>query len=290
MPVEQTNNRVILKHPKGPTVELLLYGSHILSWKSGSPTSPEISERLFVSAKAPLDGSAPVRGGIPIAFPAFAAPPHAHPEHSKLGIHGFARSEVWTFDKVLQDDGSVVSIRLTLSPTPKIREVYTREFQLAFVITLEEFQLTNDLHVTNPASETLEFHALYHTYIRSPSKDVLITPLKGKKYIDKTDKEFQGLKTEMRDAVDVKRWTDSVYEDTPGEYEVKWPGGGVSIRTRNLKDLVMWNPQAEFGPKIVDLEEGGWEKYVCVEPGYVRGYVQLEGGKAWVGTQTLILH
>ncbi|KAK7044242.1 hypothetical protein VNI00_007964 [Paramarasmius palmivorus] len=309
MPVEQTNDRIILKHPKGPSVEMLLYGAHILSWKSGSKGSPEQKERLFLSSKAPLDGSAPVRGGIPVVFPAFAAPPHAHPEHSKLGIHGFARSEVWTFDSVVLDSEAGVSVRLSeasgvleerrctysivcqaLTPTPKIQEVYSRQFQLAYVVTLAEHQLSTDLHVHNPDSEPLEFHALFHNYIRCPANDVAIAPLQGKKYFDKTDKEFQGLKTETRAAVDVRKWTDSVYEDTSGSYEVTWPGDGVSIKTVNLKDLVIWNPQAEAGPKIIDMEDKGWEKYVCVEPGFVKGYVKLEGGKSWTGQQTITLH
>uniref|UniRef100_A0A0W0FRW4 Glucose-6-phosphate 1-epimerase n=1 Tax=Moniliophthora roreri TaxID=221103 RepID=A0A0W0FRW4_MONRR len=275
---------------KGPSVEILLYGAHILSWKSGIKSNAEQTERIFLSSKAPLDGSGPVRGGIPLVFPAFGAPPHAHPEHVKLGQHGFARSEIWTFDSIVLDSESGVSVRLTLAPTPRIQEVYSRPFQLAFVVTLGEYQLSTDLHVYNPTSEPLEFQALLHNYIRCPSDAATIAPLRGKRYFDKTDREHQGLKTEMRTAVDVRKWTDNVYEDTSGSYEVTWPGGNVSIKTVNLKDLVVWNPQSEAGSKIVDMEDGGWEKYVCVEPGCVRGYVKLDGRRSWVGQQVLSLH
>ncbi|EEB95359.1 hypothetical protein MPER_05682 [Moniliophthora perniciosa FA553] len=253
MPVEKNDDGIVLKHPKasipdvliasglmnwkGPSVEILLYGAHILSWKSGTKGDAKQTERIFLSSKALLDGSGPVRGGIPLVFPAFGAPPHAHPEHVKLGQHGFAR---------------------TLAPTPKIQEVYSRPFQLAFVVTLGEHQLSTDLHVHNPAPEPLEFQALLHNYIRCPSNDVTIAPLQGKQYFDKTDMGHQGLKTEMRAAVDVRKWTDSVYEDTSGSYEITWPGGGVSIKTVNLKDLVIWNPRSEAGSKIVDMEDGGW--------------------------------
>lgn len=96
---------------QGASAELLLYGATIISWKSGSVTNAQPTERLFVSGKAALDGSKPVRGGIPVVFPCFGAP--THPEHAKLGQHGFARSETWTFDGIVMDNEAGVSIRLS---------------------------------------------------------------------------------------------------------------------------------------------------------------------------------
>ena len=29
------------------------------------------------------------------------------------------------------------------------------------------------------------------------------------------------------------------------------------------------------------------ERYICVEPGHVRGFVQLEAGEKWIGQQVL---
>jgi len=83
----------------------LLYGATIVSWRS-----TDILERLFVSSKASLDGSKPVRGGIPVVFPCFGAP--VHPEHLKLKQHGFARSEAWKFGSIVMDNEAGVSVRL----------------------------------------------------------------------------------------------------------------------------------------------------------------------------------
>lgn len=58
--------------------------------------------------------------------------------------------------------------------------------------------------------------------------------------------------------MDVLKFTDSVYENAPGKYTVTWPGGGVEVNAKNLKDVVVWNPQAEAGAKIGDMEAGGW--------------------------------
>jgi len=289
MPVEHKDGKVILQHPQGASAEVLLYGATVISWKSGTQSNPDPAERLFVSSKAALDGSKPVRGGIPVVFPCFGAP--THPAHSKLGQHGFARSETWKFDSVVMDNNAGVSVRLTLDPTPSISAKYDKPFSLAFVVTLAGHQLSTDLHVTNTsASDALEFQALFHNYIRAPSSEVLVSPLQNKYYYDKTEateEERAKPKIETRTAVDVRKFTDAVYEDASGEYKVTWPGNGLSIRATNLKDVVVWNPQQEAGSKIGDMEEGGWERYVCVEPGYVRGFTSVEPGKTWIGQQVL---
>ena len=90
-------------------MEILYYGATVVSWKSPSPASVDIKERLFVSSKAAVDGSKPVRGGIPVVFPAFGPP--SHPQHAKLPQHGFARSEIWKFGGVVMDNEAGVSVR-----------------------------------------------------------------------------------------------------------------------------------------------------------------------------------
>ncbi|KAG6857572.1 hypothetical protein H0H87_000171 [Tephrocybe sp. NHM501043] len=246
---------------QGSSIEILYYGATIISWKSGSLQNPEPVERLFVSSKAVLDGSKPVRGGVPIVFPCFGAP--VHTEHTKLSQHGFARSEKWNWGNVVMDNEAGVSLRLTLEPTEKILRVYHPLFHLSYVVTLAEHQLSTDIHVTNTSispQHVLEYQALLHNYIRAPANDVLVTPLQGLSYYDKTEPTAEGkatAKIEQRSGVDVRNFTDSVYEDASQNYEVTWPGGGMSVRSVNLKDVVVWNPQAE-GSKIGDMEDGGW--------------------------------
>ena len=94
-------------------MEILRYGATVISWKSPDVAGGEPLERLFVSSKAALDGSKPVRGGIPIVFPIFGAP--ELPQFSKLKQHGYARSSTWSFTSVLADDDSSVSVKLCTS-------------------------------------------------------------------------------------------------------------------------------------------------------------------------------
>lgn len=66
--VHTERGRVFASLPTGDTVEILLYGATILSWKSNG------KENLFVSDAATLDGSKPVRGGVPVVFPVCQSP------------------------------------------------------------------------------------------------------------------------------------------------------------------------------------------------------------------------
>lgn len=62
--MSEDNSRVTANLPTGERVEILLYGATVISWKSANG-----KENLFLSSKAHLDGSKPVRGGIPLVFP-----------------------------------------------------------------------------------------------------------------------------------------------------------------------------------------------------------------------------
>lgn len=62
--ISEDNSRVTATLPTGESVEILLYGATVISWKSAGG-----KENLFLSEKAHLDGSKAVRGGIPVVFP-----------------------------------------------------------------------------------------------------------------------------------------------------------------------------------------------------------------------------
>lgn len=62
--ISQDNARVSASLPTGESVEVLLHGATVISWKSAQG-----KDNLFLSSKAYLDGSKPVRGGIPLVFP-----------------------------------------------------------------------------------------------------------------------------------------------------------------------------------------------------------------------------
>ncbi|KAH7104367.1 glucose-6-phosphate 1-epimerase [Auriculariales sp. MPI-PUGE-AT-0066] len=287
MPVEVTDSQVNLTHPNGASVTALLYGATVISWKSPSEgNTSDIKERLFVSTKAALDGSKPVRGGIPVCFPIFGPPSASHPEYAKLGQHGFARNSTWKYLETILDGDAGVSVRLGLTPTAATDALAKFPWSLTYTVTLAGHQLTTDLVVKNTSSDTpFAFQALLHTYYAAPAASVAIGPLTGLTFIDKV----QGGKErkEIRDLVDVRSFTDSVYKGASGHYSVRWDGGGADIRSVGFNDVVVWNPNQEAGSKIGDMNEGGWNNFVCVEPGTASYFVDLEPGKEWRGQQVI---
>lgn len=190
------------------------YGATVTSWKVKG------EEKLFLSGKAHLDGSRPLRGGIPVCFPVFGPPPSADSvsdgsldAHSKLPQHGFARNHNWTYSALVMDRDEGVSVRFTLDPNAEIARVFPHAFHLTYVVTLTAHQLSTDLHVVNPsldltsglgassvaaaatsavkavsgASRELKFQALLHTYLRvEDASKIKIQGLKqGLEYVDK---------------------------------------------------------------------------------------------------------
>lgn len=62
--ISDGNSRILATLPTGESIDILLHGATILSWKDASG-----DEKLWLSDAAKLDGSGAARGGIPIVFP-----------------------------------------------------------------------------------------------------------------------------------------------------------------------------------------------------------------------------
>lgn len=70
--VSLRENLVEATLPTGESVSVHLFGATVTSWKLATG-----EEQLFLSEKAHLDGSKPIRGGIPVVFPVCFFPPHS---------------------------------------------------------------------------------------------------------------------------------------------------------------------------------------------------------------------
>lgn len=62
--ISDDSSRITARLPTGESLEIMLYGATVISWKNADG-----SDNLWLSEKAVLDGSKPVRGGIPVVFP-----------------------------------------------------------------------------------------------------------------------------------------------------------------------------------------------------------------------------
>ncbi|MEO6292680.1 MAG: D-hexose-6-phosphate mutarotase, partial [Burkholderiaceae bacterium] len=98
------------------TASLCLQGGHLLSWQPVSTDQPVI----WMSPAATFAPHTPIRGGIPICWPWFAA----NATDVTLPFHGFARTQPWqvTGSRSL-DDGST-EIALSYLPTDETQQYW----------------------------------------------------------------------------------------------------------------------------------------------------------------------
>ncbi|KAK0734321.1 aldose-1-epimerase [Lasiosphaeria miniovina] len=307
------NSRVTAVLPTGESLEVLLYGATVISWKDGAG-----DEKLWLSDAAKLDGTKAVRGGIPLVFPVFGTAPD-HAQTSKLPQHGFARTSRWEFlGKSTSESESAGGAKAAASSSSskataaaadqsvkldfglssanlddKTRALWPFAFSLIYGVTLNRDSLTTSLVVTNDDDKPFDCQVLLHTYLRVEDiSNVSITGLDGASYVDKVD--GAKTKTQSSGAVQITGETDRVYTPAaaPSAPVVVVEGGraGFSVTRDSLGDVVVWNPWADKAAAMADFAPAdGFRRMVCVEAGSVADFQTLEPGDAFEGAQTIAI-
>ncbi|KAI2792385.1 hypothetical protein POX_b02422 [Penicillium oxalicum] len=256
--------------PSGESVTVYLYGATVTSWKANG------QEQLFLSQKAVLDGSKPVRGGIPLVFPVFGPPPQNHAT-SSLPQHGFARNSTWEFLGKSSSEASkgdfAVKLDFGLSHTmlsEEFRKAWPYEFGLVYSVTLTKSALKTSLQVTNEGKENFEFQVLMHTYLSVEDiSNIRIKNLESKTYVDKTRNDLDPTKPII---------VSTASDDQPL----------FSITREALGDIVVWNPWVEKAKGMSDFgPDEAYKNMVCVESGSVSTWQTLEAGDSWEGVQSI---
>jgi glucose-6-phosphate 1-epimerase len=253
-------------HPPTPRVHtagrsrLVAYdlGAHLAQWSvDGLP-------RVWLGEKAVLDGSAPIRGGVPICFPWFAGGPSddLRPSH---GVVRTARwrpvatvgQEVWAWEIGSEDVAGAPGAEHVPGP-----------FLARYAVTLQGEEGAESLHlalrVTNTGEQDYRVEAALHTYLAVEDvRQVSLLGLEDAAYLDKVTgrHEVQDGPVELRGETDrvYERSGPVVVEDRAGlvHHEIR-PGGAA-------QQTVVWNPWAEKAAGLDDLAEDEWLRFVCVE-------------------------
>ncbi|KAF6838583.1 aldose 1-epimerase family protein [Colletotrichum plurivorum] len=294
--ITHNNSRVSAVLPTGESVEVLLHGATVLSWKG-----PSGRERLWVSGGTVFDGSKPVRGGIPLVFPVFGPASDAHPPTAKLAQHGFARSSRWEFlGKSTSEgtDASAASVKLDFGLSSANLDDETKakwgyKFGAIYSVTLDRESLSTSIVITNEGEEAFDCQVLLHTYLRVDDiTKVQVQGLDGAEYTDKVD---SGASKTQSGPITIDSETDRIYTPTGGpKTPVTVTEGGepvYSVVRDNLENVVVWNPWVDKANSIGDFApKDGYKNMLCVEPGSVKGWQKLEPGDAFEGAQSITAH
>lgn len=164
--VVEGNRTVQATLPSGDSVNVYLHGATVTSWKTSDG-----DDKLLLSTASALDGSAAIRGGIPVVFPNFGSPPANH-QTSKLPGHGFARNSTWAFAGSEElGDGAGVVLTFTLnssqlSASYQKKWPYSAEF--TYAVNLTQDNLKVHFGVQNTDTQSIDFQFLLHTYLSLP--------------------------------------------------------------------------------------------------------------------------
>ncbi|KAL8912437.1 MAG: hypothetical protein Q9171_002530 [Xanthocarpia ochracea] len=290
--ISDDNSRVTASLPTGEQLVVLLYGATVISWKSANG-----KENLFLSSKAQLDGSKPVRGGIPLVFPVFGPP---SPDHAtgKLPQHGFARNSRWEYlgkssseSSSLPNSKGDASVKLDfgLSNSMLSDSKWDYEFNLTYSVTLSQDSLETSLVVRNTGSSNYDFQVLFHSYLAID--DIGETTVSGLEQAAYKDKVQGGKDVEPAGkSISITSETDRLYTTAPEQIiKILEKGNGRYELTRDmLPDVVVWNPWIEKAKGMADFgPEDGYKKMICVEAGSVSAWNTLEAGDTWEGAQRI---
>ncbi|ORY30473.1 apospory-associated protein c [Rhizoclosmatium globosum] len=275
-----TSEHKITIHSGSSSAEILLYGATVISWKQDG------RQRLFVSNKSKLDGSKPVRGGIPIVFPHFGP----NPEFG-LPQHGFARNSTWSFAGTQTENATETTVAFSLEPegvAPELKGKWPHTFKLVYTVTLTKDSLTTSLSAENTGASQFTFTSLLHTYFAVENIDqTKVKGLQGKLYDEKINNKFKVV--EENELVGIASEVDRVYYNVGNAGAQIIENGNVTafLTTRGFDDLVVWNPWIEKAAGMSDFQEGGYKFMLCAEVGQIGTPVVLQPGQKWVGEQVL---
>ncbi|OUT21704.1 hypothetical protein CAS74_002673 [Pichia kudriavzevii] len=284
MTIEDLGDSVILSDSTS-RVSILKYGATVTSWKIDNV------EQLWLSTAAKLDGSKPVRGGIPLVFPVFGK--SREEGFADLPQHGFARNSTWEF--LGQTHADPPTVQFGLSPEQANQEVYSKwengdnDFTLIFTVTLNKDNIETAIEVINEDSKPWKFNWLFHTYLQvSEIEDTLVNNLPGETCYDQLIAETY---VEKAPAIDFTGEVDRIYKQVSTDkiLQVIELGKVVhNVKRENLPDVVVWNPWIEKSGGMADFEpKSGYHKMVCIEPGHVHDFVELKPGESWSAKQII---
>ncbi|WP_162802761.1 aldose epimerase family protein [Ornithinimicrobium avium] len=231
------------------------HGAHLAAW------SVDGISRVWLSEHAVLDGSAAIRGGVPICFPWFGGGPQGGLQPS----HGLARTATWRPTDVVDSEVWAWALSSDDVAGDPGTEHLPGPFLLRYAVSLDvpAEVLTLALRVTNTGEQDYWAEVALHTYLGVDDvRDVQILGLEGAEYLDKTT----GRREQQDGPLVLVGETDRVY-DRSGPMLVEDRAALLhhDVRPSGATQTVVWNPWAEKTAGMRDLGDDEWLRFVCVE-------------------------
>lgn len=267
-------DKVILQARDGARAEIVTHGAHLCSWIPANG-----SEQLFMSQTSEFREGVAIRGGVPIVFPQFS-------NLGNLPKHGFARTAIWRLVRSGQLEQGAAQAVFELQESAASLQIWPHVFRAELVVTVAEQSLQLDFSVVNLGDSELSFQAALHSYFRVQDiQQTLIHGLEGLHYRDTVTGEENCY--QAGPVLQIAGEVDNIYADVESDITLEQPHQLLQLRQSGFTDAVVWNPGAEKGAQLTDLEADGYRHMLCVEAASIMQPVVLAPGQAWSGMQLM---
>jgi len=220
---------------------------------------------LFLSNKALLDESKPIRGGIPIVFPVFG-----NSNNNKIPKHGFARQVKWNFVEKYENENNS-GIIFELNSDEYTKKIWDYDFKLRYEVTINENSLKNILHVYNNDNKIIDFDVLFHTYYNIHNIENTNIHNIPVFYYNQLTKNIS-INTEEN--MIINKEVDQIYEKNTNIINIKSETKNYNISCNNNKydkvSYVFWNPWIYKSKTLTDFDDNEYKKMLCIEPGIIK--------------------
>ena len=215
-----------------------LHGAHVVSYIPAGG-----SEVLFVSKCSEfVDGKA-IRGGVPVCFPWFGAPP---PGESRA--HGLVRYTSW---KLLEADKNSAVFGITV-----------KNFRLRYTVQAAK-TLKLSLHIENISDSEQSCTGALHTYFKvADVASVALNGLENGEYFDSLTGEFQTQTVPLL----INCETDRIYRSS-APVTLDDPGlkRRITVEKSGSASTVIWNPWSGKSQKMADFGDSEYTEMLCIE-------------------------
>lgn len=271
--------RIVLTEPMGSSVEVLLYGGQVVSWKN-----ERREELLFMSNKAMWKPPKAIRGGISVCFPQFG-------NFGSLEQHGFARNRMWSLDNSpapLSPANNQSTVDLILKSSDEDLKTWPRSFELRLRISISAGKLTFIPRVRNTDNKSFSFMFALRNYLSI--SDISEVRVEGLETLDYFDNLMHGERyTEQADAITFDGEIDRVYLRTPSKIAVidHEKKRTYVLRKDGTPDAAVWNPWDKKAKAIQDLRDDDYKSMLCVDLAVVESPIVLKPCEEWRAFQEL---
>lgn len=258
--------------PNGDSVRVADFGAQVLSWNARG------QERLFLSEHAVLDGSAAIRGGVPVCFPQFNA-------RGPLPKHGLARRTTWQWLGAEVQGDALTAHWLWEAPAP-LHVDFPHGLRAQVAVTVAPDTLTITLSATNTGSTALAFTGALHTYLAVQGADIgSLQGLENRAFWDAA----RSFAPAVQDgAVVLGQEIDRVY--ARAAHPVAWRDAAGTLQITQdaaWPETVVWNPGPALCATLADMQGADWMRMLCVEAAAINQPIALLPGQHWQAAQTL---